>query len=327
MSNVMTLKGTPYQRPLFGAEGYIKNAEVIRALPQTAAEMAARFEDVPVEKLRSYGNRDSDVESINKIIRNRGGIDGSVWEIKGARIRGDEAATVFIYDGDHSRHIFLGYYPTAKTVPVNVKVVDSLAEVNELFVFHNKKGKTTITAEQTLVNEFHAGYADAIEKEQFLSSIGAYVYCSHEASGKIGNTNGAKAKVFLLNKLMTISNQSGSNGFVAVRAGIDTSMSLGCYDATKPLHGHITKALSMMYGAHPELMEDDEFKNWMIKFSESRGYNSLTKEFQDSMTGNQESIHVAYGMVNAAKKKASTLSSDKKKLLSNTKLMDHFGWG
>ena len=323
MSNVMTLKGTPYQRPLFGAEGYIKNAEVIRALPQTAAEMAARFEDVPLEKLRSYGNRDSDVESINKIIRNRGGIDGSVWEIKGARIRGDEDADVFIYDGDHSRHIFVGYYPTAKTVPVNVKEVDSLAEVNELFVFHNKKGKTTITTEQTLVNEFHAGYADAVEKEQFLSNVGAYVYCSHEESGKIGDTSGAKAKVFLLNKLMTISNQSGAD---AVRAGIETSTSLGCYDATKPLHGHITKALSMMYGAHPELMEDNEFKNWMIKFSESRTYNSLTKEFQDYMTGSQESIHVAYGMVKAAKKKASTLPSDKKKLLSNTKLMDHFGW-
>lgn len=331
MTNKLTTKGKVFNGKLFGKGGYIEDYNVICPIPKTAEEISNRFVDVPVEQIRSFGNRDTNVESINKLIDNRGGIDGSMWLARGARVKGDPNKTVWIYDGDHSRHMYLGQHPNSKTIPIWITEVDNFKEVNKLFVACNKTGRTSITAEQVLVNEFHCGESEAIRKDSFLEQIGAMVYCSHESEGKIGDSNGCLMKVTVLDHLDKIAKKSENynDGIASVKRAIELSTSIHAHKADKPVSSHISRALSMVFASFPSLrnsgMKAALFDQWFREMANGLSSNVLINVLQDSNhKGHQDSYFVAKGIINAARKKQSSLDDSVKRYLGNKTLMRQF---
>jgi len=196
MSNRVTFKGIPQ----ISGDYHGLKSSILKDAPLTAAEYSARNEDLPVNT-PSLINRDTTIKNLKKNLKARGGFDGQMWQApRAGRIRGTNE--VFIYDGDHSKHLFRHAYPNAKTMPVQVVDVDSKQEIHKLFVQTNKTCKTSITREQTFVHGFHAGEKSAMKYEDVLKESGMYVYCSHEAGGKVGDQNGVEIKYGQLNLAM-----------------------------------------------------------------------------------------------------------------------------
>lgn len=324
MSNQVTDKGKPVDKPLFGENGCIKNVKIINPLPLNTSQVIGLFENAPIDKVRSFINRDTEVNSIKKIIENRKGIDGKVWNPPScAIIKGDPDKIRYVFDGDHSRHIFMGTYPDAETMPVRTIEVSSKEEINKLFIYYNKTGKTSITAEQVLVNQFHAAEKEAVKSNEFLKAIGAKVYCSNEAGGSIGDSNGVLVSKAILNHLDTIAakgTKGTNNGVMSVNKSIDLVSSLDCYESNKTIPSSITRALSMIFLAYPDLRQQhySSFKKWFVSYTSDRDETKLNKEFNTN-SGHQNAFYVADGIRNVAMSKSSSLNPEVKECLKDRK--------
>ena len=188
MSNRVTLKGVAQMTGVYHG---LKN-NILNDAPPTAALYSSRIVDLPVDT-PSLINRDTEIKNLKKNLKVRGGFDGNIWQApRAGRIKA--TGEIFIFDGDHSKHLFRATYPDAKTMPVMVTDVESKEEIHKLFVQTNKTCKTSITREQTFVHSVRAGEESAMKYEHALNESGMHVYCSHEDGGKVGDQNGVEIK-------------------------------------------------------------------------------------------------------------------------------------
>ena len=322
MSNQVTDKGKPVDKPLFGENGCIKNVKIINPLPLNTSQVIDLFENAPIDKVRSFINRDTEVNSIKKIIENRKGIDGKVWNPPScAIIKGDPDKIRYVFDGDHSRHIFMGTHPNAETMPVRTIEVSSKEEINKLFIYYNKTGKTSITSEQVLVNQFHAAEKEAVKSNEFLKAIGAKVYCSNEAGGSIGDLNGVLVSSTILNHLDKIAakgTKDTNDGVMSVNKSIDLVSSLDCYEPNKTIPSAITRALSMIFLTYPDLRTHhySSFKKWFVSYTSDRDEAKLNEDFSTN-SGHQNPFFVAEGIRKAAMGNPSSLNPEAKECLKD----------
>ena len=161
---------------------------MVHPAPTTSQQLLARIEDIPVDT-PSLVNRDTLEKNLKKILQSMNGFDGRIWnEPRVARVTstGEE----YIYDGDHSRHLYRLNHPAEKTMPAKIVDVERKEEVHNLFVQANCKGKTAINAEQIFVHTYLGGCPVAKQMAESLQSVGLKIYCSAEVGGTAGDVNG-----------------------------------------------------------------------------------------------------------------------------------------
>lgn len=302
MSNALVKDGKPWNSPLFGNGGAIKTINVINPMPKTVKEMVNNyFQDVEISRIKSLkGQRDTDVKAIKKILTARGGIDGKVFNPpSGAILKGDPSRTVHVYDGDHTRHIWLAMHPSAKTMPMHVIEVDCLSEVNDLFVNRNQDGKTKIKTEQKFVNQFHFGDAAAKEKALFAEKVGLYVHCSHEDGGRVGDTSGFKVSVNALTKLMAACKTSHE----PAKEAVNLVSEMPGFNQQKEVHLHLTLALTMLNECFPSLVgrQKNKFRAWFKGFTNNLQLSQVVTLAQNqcgqAAIGSQDTYYVALGLL------------------------------
>tara|TARA_B100000927_G_C16453090_1_gene464669 strand:- start:84 stop:1073 length:990 start_codon:yes stop_codon:yes gene_type:complete len=301
MSNALVKDGKPWNSPLIGNGGAIKTVNVINPMPKTVKEMVNNYlQDVDITRIRSYANRDTEVKAIKKIIKARGGIDGRIARLpRGAIVKGDPNKTVWVYDGDHTRHIMLAMNPAAKTMPMHVIEVDSLEEVNKLFINNNKTGKTKITTEQEFVNLFHCRDAEVVQNVNFAKKVGLHVYCSHEEDGRVGELTGPEVKVNTLRKLSSACKTTHVSAKEAVSLVTETA----AFDRKHAVPLHLTLALTMLNECYPSLVgkQRNKFRAWFKGLTNNLQLNDVVKLAQSrcgqAATGSQDTYYVALGLL------------------------------
>lgn len=291
MSNRVTLKGAPQN------DGYYGNlkSDILNDAPATAADYSQRIVDLPIDT-PSLINRDTEIKNLEKNLKVRGGFDGYMWQApRAGRVRGTNE--IFIFDGDHSKHLYRHAYPNRKTMPVQVIDVDSKEEIHKLFVQTNKTCKTSITAEQTFVHSYHAGDESAMKYADILNESGMYVYCSHEDGGKIGDQNGVEIRFGHLRSAIAA---AADRGMVSEAK----NLIMKCKNpiaAGKPIPGELLRSLCLLFSAYGEFRPGKacglEFEQFFIdvvgrKFPERFGKNVE----RDCRSGFSKSYRMAAGI-------------------------------
>ena len=304
MSNALVKDGKPWNSPLFGNGGAIKTINVINPMPKTVKDFGKNLQDVDVSRIRSYANRDTDVKAIKKILKARGGIDGRIVRLpRGAIIKGDPNRTVWVYDGDHTRHIWLAMNPSEKTMPMHVIEVDSMEEIPGLFINNNKTGKTKITTEQEFVNLFHCGDPAVTQKVDFAKKVGLHVYCSHEDGGRVGDLTGSEVKVFTLRKLEAACKRT----HVSAKEAVSLVSESAAFSQKHAVPNHLTVALTMLNECYPSLVgkQRSKFRAWFKGLTNNLQFNDVVKLAQNrcgqAATGSQDTYYVALGLLKLLK--------------------------
>ena len=326
MSNALVKDGKPWNSPLIGNGGAIKTVNVISPMPKTVKDFGKNLQDVDVSRIRSFANRDTEVKAIKKIINARGGIDGRIARLpRGAIVKGDPDKTVWVYDGDHTRHIWLAMNPAEKTMPMHVIEVESPKEVNELYINNNKTGKTKITTEQEFVNLFHCGDTEVIKKADFAKKVGLHVYCSHEPGGRVGELTGPKVRVNTLGKLVAACKTS----HIPAKEAVDLVSQMTGFDQQKEVHLHLTLALTMLNECFPSLVgkQRNKFRAWFKGYTNNHSLNEVVALAQlkcgQAALRSQDTYHVALGLLKLLKQqkieglKSFRISTLEKRFLKN----------
>ena len=166
---------------------------MVHPAPTNSQQFLARIEDIPVDT-PSLVNRDTLEKNLEKILQSMNGFDGRIWNPpRVARIT--STGEMFIYDGDHSRHLYRWYHHTEETMPAKIVDVERKEDVHNLFVQANCKGRTAINAEQIFVHTYLGGCPVAKQLAESLQLTGLKVYCSAEIGGTAGDPSGYLTKV------------------------------------------------------------------------------------------------------------------------------------
>lgn len=258
MSNSVTINGIKQDNNVY--EGLQKN--IIAKAPKTAAEYCSRMQDLSVDT-PSLINRDTEISALKKNMAVRGGFDGDLWQPpRAGRVR--TTGKVFIFDGDHSRHLYKYAYPEAKTMPVQVIDVDSKADIHTLFVQTNSTCKTPITSEQVLVHNYHAGDKKAQNVASLCEEVGLFIYCSHEDGGSIGDISGIEIKFNQFKQVMSVTKDCEIIR-EAKELILSTKNPLG---NRSHLQGPPLRSLCQLFVAYPEMRptgkSGKEFTEWFI---------------------------------------------------------------
>ncbi|HCI69151.1 MAG TPA: hypothetical protein DHV30_00525 [Balneola sp.] len=236
--------------------------DMIVDAPLNAKDFSSRIEDLPVST-RSLINRDTELKNLKKITKSRGGFDGNLWQPpRAARIRGTDE--VYIFDGDHSKHLFCLAYPDAETMPVQVIEVEREEDIHKLFVATNKTSKTAITAEQVFVHNVHANEPKEMNHKNALDYAGLKIYCSGEARGTVGPPDGQEIKYSDLKRCCnTVDDLEVLKEAKELIMSCDNPLG-----KDRHLPGSILLSLCQMLSAYPALRANNEcgaeFKEWFV---------------------------------------------------------------
>lgn len=278
--------------------GCLKN---INSIPKTAEELSGRIEDLPVDT-PSLINRDTTSQALAKILRASGGIDGKKWQPpKVGRVKG--TGETCIYDGDHSRAIFILQNPEAVTMPMSVIEVDDTSEIHALFVNTNATGRTPITAEQIFVHKYHAGEAECIKLASALKECDLRIYCSHEKGGSVGSQTGylTKSGGFKRNlKAVGKETLSESVKFLGKCLEENSQSWQPCRDF---LPAEMAGALGMMFESYPEFLYNKDLNQNLynyfgseFSFKKPKRVVEFLKNYSSSIT-NYAEYSIASGLV------------------------------
>jgi hypothetical protein len=290
LSNRVTLKGVPQRN---GEYQGLKSNILVDA-PPTAAEYSVRIVDMPVDT-PSLINRDTEIKNLKKNLKVRGGFDGQMWQAPRAG-RINATGETFIFDGDHSKHLFKLTYPDAKTMPMQVIDVNNKEEIHKLFVQTNKTCKTLITAEQTFVHNVRAGEESVKKYTEILCGAGMYVYCSNEDGGKVGDQSGVEIRFNHLHSIV----------------GIDLSMVadaknliMKCKNPLGPkntIPGWLLRSLCLIFSAYPDLRPEGKCGTEFEEFFLDAVGNRIPERYgrnveRDCRSGVPKSYRMAAGIV------------------------------
>lgn len=306
MSNKIVNNGKVFTGSLFGADGAIKNVNVIEDIPRTAEDFKERIMNVPLDKLRSFGNRDTELKNIKKIIFQAGGINGRLFNPPVvARISNSETSEpeYVLIDGDHRRALYAGYYSDAKTIPCHVIEVDSMKEVHNHFVQSNAKCRTAITSEQIFVNAVLAGEHDAIQDRKKLRKANLYVYCSSEEGGRQGDITGYKIKINGAKRCFKASGGEECDVETYVQPAVDLISKMKYFEPDELMPAELLEALTMIYVSYPKLrvsgVNHQKFKQWFLDSSKQKTVKafatSLKKQGGDKV--NHAALSIAKGII------------------------------
>jgi len=266
MSNKVTIK-----RVVQDNYGDVKEfrTSVIKDAPPKAADYASRFIDMPVDT-RSLVNRCTEVKNLVKNLRVRGGFDGDMWQApRAGRVK--STGEVFIFDGDHSRHLYKIKYPQNKTMPMQIIDVDSKADIHRLFVQVNKTCSTGITAEQEFVHKYHMGDSESVRLVEILAQTGLHIFGSNEEGGVLGDPEGDEIRHSYFRSVV------GAAGGDPVIVKEARDLIKKCKNPIKtggPISGQSMRGLCQVFSAYPDLRPNgqcgSEFEEFFVNLVNHR---------------------------------------------------------
>tara|TARA_R100000808_G_scaffold6295_1_gene18864 strand:+ start:2144 stop:3154 length:1011 start_codon:yes stop_codon:yes gene_type:complete len=291
MSNRITMGGVPLPEGEY--RGLKKN--ILLDAPKTAADYSARMEDLPINT-PSLINRDTKLASLKKNMKVRGGFDGALWQAPRA---GRVASTgeIYIFDGDHSKHLFMFAYPDAKTMPVQVIDVESKEEIHKLFVQTNATCKTPISSEQIFVHNYHAGDESVVKYATACKNAGLYVYCSHEDGGVVGDPMGTQIRFGHLKAAY----QAADDPQMLTEA---KNLIMKCKNPLAPskiIAGPLLRSLCILFSTYPQLRPRGECGVEFEQFFLESAGNKVPDRFgsnieRDCRSGFPKSYRMAAGL-------------------------------
>jgi hypothetical protein len=291
MSNRITKKGIP-QSP--GDYGTLKR-DVVMDAPMTAAAYTHRIEDLPVDT-PSLMNRDTKLSSLKRNLKNRGGFDGNLWQPpRVGRVRSSGAT--YIFDGDHSRHLFMHTYPEAKTMPMCVIDVDAKKDIHRLFYQVNKTCKTAISQEEVFVHQVHADDNTVSKYANACYETGMFVYGSHEEGATVGDPAGVMIKFSQLKAAY-----HASENIDMLRDAKNLIMKCKTpLAANKYLPGGLLRSLCLLFSAYPDLRAGgecgEEFEEFFVDSVGAKTPERYGKRVeQDCRSGYEKSYRMAAGI-------------------------------
>ena len=291
MSNYITKDRAP-RKP--GEKIGVK-IEVLANAPLTACEFSMRMEDLPTDT-PSLINRDTEEKSLKKILKSRGGFDGALWQPpRAGRVK--STGEVYIFDGDHSKHLFKLANPDATTMPVQVIDVESKRDIHRLFVQTNNTCKTPISSEQIFVHNVHAGDISVAKYEDACNVAGLKVYCSNEPGGIVGDPTGSEVRFGDLKAAF----HSVTDIDILLEA---KELILKCSNplGTKSLlPGQIFRSLCILFSAYPNLRPQNEcgleFEKFFLESVGSKTPERFGKIVErDCRSGFAKSYRMAAGL-------------------------------
>jgi len=166
--------------------GNVKNIPT-KTLPHSATE-----EEVPVD-IPSLVNRKTLASTLKSYIDEAGGFSMQLWNRpKIARL---PSGDMYLYDGDHRRHLWKITHPDATKLPAVVVDVSSEAEIHKLFVLENKKSRKALSSDEMFVHEVRSGDKDALATERHLKQCNLAVSLgTKEAGSTVGALKGHSGK-------------------------------------------------------------------------------------------------------------------------------------
>tara|TARA_R110000787_G_scaffold51408_2_gene121853 strand:+ start:14607 stop:15641 length:1035 start_codon:yes stop_codon:yes gene_type:complete len=270
--------------------------DVLAPAPLTASEFSIRMEDLPIDT-PSLINRDTEEKFLKKILKSRGGFDGGIWQPpRAGRVK--STGEVYIFDGDHSKHLFILANPDATTMPVQVIDVESKRDIHRLFVQTNNTCKTPISSEQIFVHNVHAGDLSVVKYEDACTVAGLKVYCSNEPGGLVGDSNGTEIKFGDLK----VAFHSATDMDILLEAKELIMKCINPLGTKNLLPGPMFRSLCILFSAYPNLRLQNEcgleFENF---FLESVG-NKTPERFgkiveRDCRSGFAKSYRMAAGLI------------------------------
>lgn len=293
MSNHITKNRAPLTSD---AAASAMKKEILTAAPLTAADFSSRIEDLSVDTL-SLINRDTKIESLNKIVKRRGGFDGDLWQPpRAGRIRA--TGEVFIFDGDHSRHLYKIFHPEAKTMPIQVIDVDSKEEIHILFRDANATCKTQISPDQIFVHNVHARDKTAMKYSAAAEAAGLYVYCSSEPGGTAGDPSGEEIH---FSDLKTAFHSASDTQILseAKKLIMSCKNSLGKKNV---IPGPLFRSLCLVLSAYPDLRPGQdcgqEFTQFLVESVGNKTPERYGKNIErDCRSGLAKSYRMAAGLI------------------------------
>ena len=291
----MTLEET---KEVLEKRGCLKS---INSIPKTAEELSGRIEDLPVDT-PSLINRDTTSKALAKILEASGGIDGKKWQPpKVGRVKG--TGEMWIYDGDHSRAIFLLQNPEATTMPMNVIEVDDTSEIHGLFVNTNATGRTPITAEQIYVHKYHSGDEECIKLASALEECDLRIYCSHEKGGSVGSQSGYLTKSGGFKRSLKAVGEDTLAEAVKFLGKCLEENSQSWQPCRDFLPAEMAGALGMMFESYPEFLYDKDLNQNLYNyfgsefaFKKPKRVAEFLKNYCSSIT-NYAEYSIAAGLV------------------------------
>lgn len=291
MSNRITKKGTPQTK---GEYGSLKR-DLIADAPMTAEDYITKIEDLLVDT-PSLMNRDTKLSSLKRNLKNRGGFDGDLWQPpRAGRVR--STGETFVFDGDHSRHLFMHMYPEAQTMPMQVIDVDDKKDIHRLFYQTNKTCKTTISPEEVFVHQVHAEDSGVSKYADACYDTGMYVYGSHEEGATVGDPTGVMIKFSHLKAAYHAAENIGMLGDAK-------SLIMKCKTPLSPnklMPGQLLRSLCLVFSAYPALRPDGdcgkEFEEFFVDSVGTKTPERYGKRVeQDCRSGYDKSYRMAAGI-------------------------------
>jgi len=291
MSNRITKKGIPQAK---GEYGSLKRDILVDA-PMTAQQYTVKIEDLPVGT-PSLMNRDTKLSSLKRNLKNRGGFDGDLWQPpRAGRVR--STGEIFVFDGDHSRHLFMHMYPEAQTMPMQVIDVDDKKDIHRLFYQTNKTCKTAISREEVFVHQIHAGDESVTKYADVCRETGMYVYGSHEEGAHVGDPAGVKIKFSQLQSVYSAAEEVGM-----IRDAKNLIMKCKVpLAANQHMPGALLRSLCLLFSAYPDLRPNGEcgveFEEFFVESVGGKTPERYGRRVeQDCRSGYDKSYRMAAGI-------------------------------
>ena len=167
--------------------------------------------------------------------------------------------TMFLFDGDHTRHLQVIAVPGAKWMLADVVEVESEAEISDRFInLNSREGKTPLSREEIFVHEVLAKRPDAVKYAASITEVGAQVYCSPSENGFVGKQSGPKVKVGALKKTIDLF-EDLSHATEAMRLLVEFG---GELKKQSQFPNELFEGLTMLLGTFPSLKGNENFEDW-----------------------------------------------------------------
>jgi len=245
----------------------------------------------PVD-IPSLVNRPTQNKTLEKHFKQAGGFDWCLWDPPKVGIL--PSGEKYLYDGDHSRHMYKMAFPTARTMPVAPRDMDTREDIHYYFAQINGGSRKNASAEEKFVHRFLSGdvKAEAVAKQ--LKACGLQIFCTDEKHGAVGDVSGPTVRY----RGFTKSVKASSVG--AVKSAV--SLIKTTFKSVDAVHAELLEGLSIVLTDYPEVavhgVYEKEFYEW-FKANKVNEQGSVTTSWKNSggAIHNKQGPSVARGIL------------------------------
>ena len=209
-------------------------------------------------------NRDTQATILERHLNKTGGFDYRLWDAP--KIAELPDGSRFLYDGDHSRHLYKLAFPEADKMPVALRNIDTIEELHQLFHMINGAARKNVSAEERFVHEYLSGDVKAKKTAQELTACNLQVYCSNEPNGTVGSASGRGVRIRGFRKSVSTSSLQ------AVKKA--AQLIENTFQVEKTCNSELLEGLAIVLNDYPEVAEDGVYEKSFVNWFKANKVNS-----------------------------------------------------